>query len=82
MRPIECAEVQRYLESFVETDMHLHLETTNGSYAALQGDNAMSLCIRNDTVKFSRASLKGTGHYRVGLKLDKGWICATGLTSR
>ncbi|QSO51196.1 YojF family protein [Alicyclobacillus curvatus] len=82
MKSIDCTEVQRYLESFVETDVYMHLETTNGSYAALRDDNAMSVCvfIRNDTVNFSRASIKGTGPYRVGLKLDKGWVYATGLT--
>lgn len=82
MKTINFAEVQERLQGFVDQDVYLHLETTNGSYAALQDENAMSVCvfIRNDVVQFSRASIKGTGPYRVGLKLDKGWVYATGLT--
>lgn len=82
MKAINSTEVQKNLESFVGKEVYLHLETTNGSYAALQDENAMSVCVfvRNDVVQFSRASIKGVGPYRVGLKLNHGWVYATGLT--
>lgn len=82
MKTIVPSEVQAQLESMVDSDVYLHLETTNGSYAALHDENAMSVCvfIRNDTIHYSRASIQGNGPYRVGLKLDKGWVYATGLT--
>lgn len=82
MQTIQRSEVQSLLDTFVGDNAYLHLETTNGSYAALQDENAMSVCvfIRNDVIRFSRASIQGTGPYRVGLKLDKGWVYATGLT--
>ncbi|MCL6454701.1 MAG: YojF family protein [Alicyclobacillus sp.] len=82
MKAINANDVQSLLTAMVDTDVYLHLETTNGSYAALHDENAMSVCvfIRNDVIRFERASIQGSGPYRVGLKLPKGWVYATGLT--
>jgi hypothetical protein len=84
MKPIEAEEVQELLQSFVGKDVYLHLETTNGAYAAegRGGTRQMAVCayIRNGRVRFDRAAIKGTGPYRVGLQMEQGWIYAEGLT--
>ncbi|EJY56550.1 hypothetical protein URH17368_0845 [Alicyclobacillus hesperidum URH17-3-68] len=82
MQPIDVQSVQAALERFVGDDVYLHLETTNGAYAAHRFGQPMAVCayIRNGLVKFERAQIAGTRPYRVGLKMASGWIYAEGLT--
>lgn len=82
MKPIIQEEVQKYLNGFIEKDVYIHLETTTGAYSAHYNEKSMTVVafIRNAKVKFSQAKIKGNGPYRVGLKLDEGWIYAEGLT--
>lgn len=83
MEPISRESAQVQLERFVNQDVYLHLETTNGAYAALNSENTMAIAayIRNGIVRFERAVMAGQGPYRVGLKMDNGgWIYAEGLT--
>ncbi len=81
MGPIAVEQVQAALQAFVNKDVYLHLETTNGSYAALQA-NTMAVCayVRNAVVRFHRATIVGTGPYRAGLEMAHGWTFAEGLT--
>ncbi|GAB7387083.1 YojF family protein [Bacillaceae bacterium] len=82
MQPINAEEVQRALESFAHKDVYLHLETTNGAYASHFHDNVLQAgaYIRNGRIRFQRGKIAGSGPYRVGLKLDLGWVYAEGLT--
>lgn len=83
MKPIVPAEVQVALNGFIGKNVYLHLETTNGAYAAESGENqamAFGAYIRNAAVRFDRAVIAGRGPYRAGLQLDLGWIYAEGLT--
>lgn len=82
MEPIRVENVQQALEGFLDREVYLHLETTNGAYAAHRGGQSMAVCayIRNGKVTFHRAQVAGTRPYRVGLKMDLGWIYAEGLT--
>lgn len=84
MRPIQAEETQAALAAFVNQDVYLHLETTNGAYAAegRSGAKMMAVCayVRNASVRFHRAVLAGTGPYRAGLQMEQGWIYAEGLT--
>jgi hypothetical protein len=82
MQPIDKEEVQEKLNRFVNRDVYLHLETTTGSYASLQGEKAVSVCafIRNGKVNYQRGQITGDGPYRVGLKMQHGWVYAEGLT--
>lgn len=82
MGPIRCEEVQVKLDSLTNKDLYLHLETTNGAYAALRQENAMAVCayIRNGKVRYVRGTITGNGPYRVGLKMEDGWIYGEGLT--
>lgn len=76
MIPIEIERVQNALDTLVNTDLYIHLETTNGAYTK----NAASAFIRNARVRFSQGRIKGNGPYRVGLKMADGWVFAEGLT--
>lgn len=83
MKPIEHDNVQQLLESYIDKDVYIHLETTNGAYASHFSDKAYNVgaYIRNAKVKFSQAKLVGDGKsYRVGLKTELGWVYAEGLT--
>lgn len=82
MGPIDSKAVQEALQEFLNQDVYLHLETTNGAYAALRQEQAMAVCayIRNGVVRFHRGTITGDGPYRVGLKMENGWIYAEGLT--
>jgi hypothetical protein len=74
--------VQRKLDELCGCDLYLHLETTNGAYAALRSESPMAVCayIRNGRIRYERGSIAGTGPYRVGLKMQDGWVYAEGLT--
>ena len=82
MGPISRDAVQSVLSRFVDQDVYLHLETTNGAYAALKSENTMAIAayIRNGLVRFERAVITGNGPFRAGLKMQDGWIYAEGLT--
>ena len=82
MKSIDVQQVQEALQLWLSHDVYLHLETTNGAYAALHSDNAIPVgaYIRNGLVSIERATIKGHGPYRVGLKMQLGWIYAEGLT--
>lgn len=82
MGPINREAVQEVLDAFRGKKLYLHLETTNGAYAAHREGAPMAVCayIRNGQVSFHLGSIQGVGPYRVGLKMEEGWIYAEGLT--
>jgi hypothetical protein len=84
MQPFHADDVQAALQKYVGHDVYLHLETTNGAYAAEgnAGPKQMAVCayIRNGLICFRRAAVAGYGPYRVGLQMESGWIYAEGLT--
>lgn len=76
MRPIDPARLQQDLETFAGKDVFVHLETTHGAYTR----GGFGAFARNVRVRFHRAGVSGQGPYRVGLRLEHGWIYAEGLT--
>ncbi|TGE35569.1 DUF1806 family protein [Desulfosporosinus fructosivorans] len=82
MNPIDKSMVQHALDSFLNREVYLHLETTNGAYAVHSQESNMSVgaYIRNARISFGRGVITGDGPYRVGLKLKLGWVYAEGLT--
>lgn len=82
MNPIVKSIVQPALDSFLNRKVYLHLETTNGAYAVHSQESNMSVgaYIRNGRLSFGRGIITGDGPYRVGLKLELGWVYAEGLT--
>ncbi|QFT89243.1 hypothetical protein FIU87_11340 [Bacillus sp. THAF10] len=81
MKLIDQKLVQDQLNTFVDTNVFVHLETTNGAYAGHHNTGqAVGAFIRNVPLTFERAKLAGNGPYRVGLKLAHGWVYAEGVT--
>lgn len=82
MRPISKERVQAELDERAGSDVHLHLETTTGSYTMMGPEKRPPVIAfaRNVVITYSRGVVTGTGPYRVGLKLDGGWVYGDGLT--
>lgn len=82
MQPIDRDLVQQQLNDLVGKDAFLHLETTTGSYTALEpgGRQPVVAFVRNTQISFTRATINGNGFFRVGLKMPNGWVYANGLT--
>ncbi|WP_332694728.1 YojF family protein [Halalkalibacter lacteus] len=82
MEVINVNDVQNVINSFANQEVYLHLETTNGAYAS-HNDTAFysaSAYIRNAKITYEHGKIMGEGPYRVGLKLEIGWVYAEGLT--
>jgi hypothetical protein len=82
MKPIDKSIVQPALDSFLNREVYLHLETTNGAYAAHRQESSVTMgaYIRNGRISYGRGIITGDGPYRVGLKMELGWVYAEGLT--
>ena len=82
MKPIQPEIVQSYLDDHVATPLYVHVETTNGAYATHNDPDFHNagMFIRNVSLTYSIGQIKGHGPYRVGLKLDHGWVYVEGLT--
>ncbi len=82
MKSIDTALVQHELDRRKDRPVYLHLETTTGSYTALGPEKRPPVIafIRNGVITFERGTIKGKGPFRVGLKIDMGWVYAEGLT--
>ncbi|WP_284141095.1 YojF family protein [Virgibacillus sp. LDC-1] len=83
MKPIDIENAQQMLESFINKEVYVHVETTNGAYASHFNEKAynVGVFVRNAKVTFSQAKIVRDGNvYRAGLKMPMGWIYAEGLT--
>ncbi|UOQ85206.1 YojF family protein [Gracilibacillus salinarum] len=82
MEPIEINQLQKHIDDRANKSVYVHLETTNGAYASHFNEDAYNVgaFIRNANVSYQRGKVVGAGvTYRVGLKLDIGWIYAEGV---
>ncbi|MFC7064120.1 YojF family protein [Halobacillus seohaensis] len=83
MKAIESSVVQEKIDQLANKDVYIHLETTNGAYASHFDEKAYNVgaFIRNAHVNYQHGKIVSTGgSYRVGLKLDLGWIYAEGVS--
>src|SRR5690625_769345 len=83
MEPIDINNVQQELDLRINKEVYIHLETTNGAYASHVNEKAFNVGVyaRNISMSFTQAKIVGDGKaFCVGLKLEKGWIYAEGLT--
>jgi hypothetical protein len=79
---INQQKVQQIIDSFKEQELYVHLEMTTGAYAAHLDSTKHPAAnfITNAVIEYSHGSIEGSGPYRVGLKMEKGWIYSEGLT--
>ncbi|AJS59019.1 YojF family protein [Paenibacillus sp. IHBB 10380] len=82
MQLIDQASVQLVIDKLKEQELYIHLEMTTGAYASHLDTTKFtaSTFISNGLVNYSHGSIEGTGPYRVGLKIDQGWVYSQGLT--
>ena len=83
MEKINQQAVQDKINDLANKDVYIHLETTNGAYASHFDEEAYNVgaFIRNAHVRYQHGKIISTGgSYRVGLKLDIGWVYAEGVT--
>ncbi|WP_223701883.1 YojF family protein [Sutcliffiella deserti] len=81
MKLIDQIKVQAQLDKLAKTDVYLHLETTNGAYAGHHNTGlAVGAFIRNVQLKYEHGKIRGVNPYRIGLKLEFGWVYAEGVT--
>lgn len=83
MEAIIQDKVQDKINALANKEVYVHLETTNGAYASHFDEEAYNVgaFIRNAQVNYQHGKIVSTGgSYRVGLKLDLGWVYAEGVT--
>lgn len=82
MELINQAEVQQMIDKLKDQDLYIHLEMTTGAYAAHHDSTKHPAAnfITNASIRYSAGSISGNGPYRVGLKMEQGWIYTEGLT--
>lgn len=83
MQLINQSEVQRRIDILKDQDLYIHLEMTTGAYAAHvdSSKHPAATFITNAIIRYSHGSISGSeGPYRVGLKMEQGWIYSEGLT--
>lgn len=82
MLPIQIEPVQAELNRRQGSRQYIHLETTTGSYTSLGPEKKPPVIafVRNAALTYRRGTVTGAGPYRVGLKLEDGWVYANGLT--
>lgn len=82
MELVQVEKLQFLLDSFANKDVYIHLETTNGAYAAHFDETVFNAgaFIRNVVIKYELGKIVGEIPHRVGLKLPHGWVYAQGIT--
>lgn len=82
MQRIDPSIIQRRIEELQDQDLYIHLEMTTGAYAAHHDSSKHPAAnfITNAVIRFSHGSISGVGPYRVGLKMERGWVYTEGLT--
>jgi hypothetical protein len=82
MQLIAQEEVQRKIDELKDQDLYIHMEMTTGAYAAHfdTSKHPAANFITNAMIRYSHGSIAGVGPYRVGLKMQNGWVYTEGLT--
>lgn len=82
MQLINREEVKRRIDALKDTNLYIHMEMTMGAYTSHkdQSVHPASNFIKNVVIKYEHGTLSESSPYRVGLKLDGGWVYAEGMT--
>ncbi|MGO4889212.1 YojF family protein [Anaerobacillus sp. MEB173] len=82
MKRIDTLKVQKAINQLANQDVYLHLETTNGAYSTHHGRTKINVgaFIKNGKINYEHGKITGDNPFRVGLKLENGWVYAEGLT--
>lgn len=82
MEVVKTEHLQELLDSFANKEVYIHLETTNGAYAAhfQEGFFNAGAFIRNIVINYELAKVTEDSPHRIGLKLPHGWVYTQGIT--
>lgn len=82
MQSIQPAVIQQMIDKLQGQNLYIHLEMTSGAYAAHfdSSKHPAATFITNAVIHYTHGSISGNGPYRVGLKMNQGWIYSEGLT--
>lgn len=82
MEPVIVESVQKELDRLANQEVYIHLETTNGAYATHNDESFFSsgAYIRNGKINYEQGKITGPNPYRVGLRMELGWVYAEGIT--
>ena len=82
MQLINQPEILYRIDKLKDLELYIHLEMTTGAYASHldSSKHPAATFITNAKIQYSHGSISGNGPYRVGLKMEQGWIYSEGLT--
>lgn len=82
MQLIDREKVQARIDSLTNIEVYIHMEMTMGAYTSHrdQSVHPASNFIKNAKITFEHGMITESSPYRVGLKLDGGWVYAEGMT--
>lgn len=82
MELITPLKVQHMIDSLKNQELYIHLEMTTGAYAAHfdSTKHPANTFITNAKILYTHGLISGGGPYRVGLKMQQGWVYSEGLT--
>jgi len=82
IEPINPTEAQLAIQHLQNQEVYIHLEMTTGAYAAHwdSSKHPAATFITNARIRYTQGSIEGNGPYRVGLKMEQGWVYSEGLT--
>lgn len=82
MQPISRESVKARIDALSNQDLYIHLEMTMGAYTAHRDSSVhpASNFIKNAMIRYSHGEISDSFPFRVGLKLNGGWVYTEGLT--
>ena len=82
MQLIDREKVQKRIDSLRNTELYIHMEMTMGAYTSHrdQSVHPASNFIKNARISYEHGMITDSSPFRIGLKLDGGWVYAEGMT--
>lgn len=82
MKPIDREKVQQRIDQLCNEPLYIHLEMTMGAYTSYRDStiHPASNFIKNAVISYSHGSISDASPFRVGLKIEGGWVYTEGLT--
>jgi hypothetical protein len=79
---IDRNAVKQRIDYLKNQPLYIHLEMTMGAYTAHKDSSVhpASNFIKNAVIEYSHGEISDSRPYRVGLKLNGGWVYTEGLT--
>jgi len=82
MQLIDREKVQARIDALKGIELYIHMEMTMGAYTSHrdQSVHPASNFIKNAKISFEHGMISESSPYRVGLKMNGGWVYCEGMT--